>query len=262
MPASGEQLPFAKAYHSIQEAIDALATLEREFVSRRDRRAVFVSPYVQVTQELQRRIEADFFHDSAWVTRYLLIFANLYRKALAAHETHDVMALPKAWQIALNTSASGAALVIQDLLLGMNAHINRDLPFALFEVGLDPQRDLRYRDHIAVNAILHALTDQIQDRIAAMYASGLGVLDSLLGNLDESFISFDMQVAREHAWNMGVALTNARSDAERQLLAGAIENQAAVVARLILTPNVPAPWLIEALRAVEQIKPWWECLRK
>lgn len=261
MAASANLARLDNAYQTIDEVIDALAALEHEFVSRRDRRAVFVSPYLQVSQELQRRIENHYFQDSAWVTRYLLIFANLYRQALAAYENRGG-ALSKAWQIALNTSASGTGLVIQDLLLGMNAHINRDLPFALLEVGLDPQRNLRYRDHAAVTAILRALTDEVQARIAAMYASGLGALDSLLGRLDERVTSFDMQVAREHAWNMGVALTNARTDAERQLLAGAIENQAAVIARLILTPNVPVPWLIDALRAVEQIRPWWECLRK
>ena len=30
--------------------------------------------------------------------------------------------------------------------------------------------------------------------------------------------------------------------------------------RFVLAPNTPLPWLIEALRAIEQIRPWWDGL--
>jgi len=259
MPTSND-LPIGAAYQSIQDVISGLAKLEQVFLKRRDRRAVFVTAYLQITQELKRRIETSQFQDNAWVGSYIVAFANLYRQALAAYENGDLAAVPQAWRLSLDTSAAGVGLVIQDLLLGINAHINHDLPLALKEVGIEPGRRLRYEDHTAVNNALREATETVQERIASLYASGLGVLDHLLGNLDEGFTSFSFEAAREHAWNMGVALVTAQSEQDKMRLTTAIDRQATLVARLILAPNTPFPWLIEALRTIEQIKPWWEHL--
>lgn len=258
--STSNPLPIGPAYGSVQDVIDGLSRLERAFLRSRDRRGVFVTAYLQITRELQRRIAAGRFADNAWVGRYLVAFANLYRAALAAYEAGQRGSVTEAWKVALDTSAAGVALVIQDLMLGINAHINHDLPLALKNVGVDPDRELRYRDHIAVNDALRETTETVQDRIAAMYASGLGVLDRLLGNLDEEFTSFSFDAARGHAWNMGVALVNVQTEPERALLTASISRQAAVVARVILAPNAPFPWLIDVLREIERIEPWWDYL--
>ncbi|MGH4019482.1 MAG: DUF5995 family protein [Pseudonocardiaceae bacterium] len=258
--SSQDDLPIGSAYQTIEDVIEGFARLEQAFLARRDRRGVFVVAYLKITQELQRRIDANQFHNSHWVADYGVAFANRYHQALAAYEREDRASVPEPWRISLDTSKAGSGLVMQDLMLGINAHINHDLAFALHEVGIDPDRNARYEDHTAVNAALRVATEEVQDRIAAMYATGLGVLDQLLGNLDEEFSLFSFQAAREHAWNMGAARVNARTELEQRLLTKTIENQSVLVSGLILTPNTPFPWLIEALRAVEQIRPWWNHL--
>lgn len=245
-------------FRSVEDVIEGLARLEEGFLAARDRRGVFATAYLQITHEIVRWIEDGRFHDGGWVARYLVAFANLYRQALAAYMEGDRAGVPEAWRISLDASAAGSGLVIQDLLLGINAHINHDLPLALWEVGIEPDRTSRYEDHTAVNTALRQTTDRVQERIAAMYASGLGVLDRLLGNLDEDFSSFGFQKGREHAWNMGVALVNARTEEEARLLDATIDSQAVLVGRLVLAPNTPFPWLIDAMAAVERIEPWWE----
>lgn len=255
-----QSLPIGTEYQSMQDAIDSLQRLEQAFLERRDRRGIFVTSYLQFTRSLRDWVEAQRFHDNAWVARCAVVFANLYRKALVTYEAGDRSAVPEAWQIALDTSAAGVGLTIQDLVLGINAHINYDLPFALAEVGIGPDRAMRYADHTAINDALQAAIDIVQERIATLYASGLGVLDHLVGNLDESFTSFSLHTAREHAWNMATALVNAQTDTERDFHSRAIGRQSVLIARLILAPNTPFPWLIEALRAVERLRPWWELL--
>lgn len=256
--STASDLPIGPAYKSLQDIIDGLSRLEEEFLVHRDRRGIFVTAYLQITFELQRRVVAGLFRDPDWVGRYVIAFANLYRQALAAYEAGDRASVSEAWELSLDTSAAGMGLVIQDLMLGINAHINHDLPFALREVGIDPDRASRYDDHTSVNRALREATGVVQDRIAALYASGLGILDHLLGDLDEEFTSFSFEAAREHAWNMGVALVNARTDPERLLLEASVERQATVLGRMILAPTTPFPWLMDLLRAIEQIKPWWE----
>jgi hypothetical protein len=257
MPSQGD-LPIGLIYHSIEDVIDGLAGAQEAFLKRRDRRGVFVTAYLEITRELRRRIQAQKFHDGDWVSRYVVAFANLYRKALLAHHEGNRAALPRAWQLSLDTSAAGMALVIQDLLLGINAHINHDLPLALREVGIEGL--FRYEDHTAVNDALRETTGIVQDRIAAFYSSGLGALDHLLGDVDEDLASFKFEAARAHAWEMGAMLANARDEGNAALVSLVIDRQAALVGRLVLAPNTPFPWLIEALRAIEQIRPWWDGL--
>ncbi|WP_406697678.1 DUF5995 family protein [Singulisphaera sp. Ch08] len=251
-------LPIGPPYTTIPEVIDGLTELESVFILRRDRRGVFVSAYILITRELQRRIGSGLFNDNEWVERYVLSFANLYRQALEAYGRGDRFSVPDAWKMAFDTSVSGVGLVIQDLMLGINAHINRDLPNSLREVGVAPNRESKYQDHRAVNDALHVATGVVQDRIAALYASGLGILDRLLGNLDEHFTGFSFEAARENAWSMGVALATGDSEASRAQLEESIERSSKLTARMILSPNTPVPWLIDALRAIEQMKPWWE----
>src|SRR5712691_9786574 len=128
------------AYQSIEDAIQRLAQLEQAFYDRRDRRAIFVTAYLNITRAVKLRVGENWFQDNAWVTRYAISFANLYRQALLAFERGDAESIPKAWKISFETSVNGTGLVMQDLVLGINAHINHDLSLALIEVSIDPER--------------------------------------------------------------------------------------------------------------------------
>ncbi len=241
---------------TVDDVARGLTDLEAALLARRDRRAIFVSAYRQITLELQRRIDANEFRDPQWVARYLVAFANLYRQALRDYDAGELARVPSAWKLAFDTAATGQELVIQDLILGINAHINHDLPVALYQVGIDPERLSRWEDHTAVNLALVEATGEVQDRIAAVYASGLGVLDKALDGLDETLTGFSFVAARDNAWHMGVALVDI-GDVQRNQLRETIDRHASVVGRLVLALNTPFPWLLEALRAVERMKPWW-----
>lgn len=184
---------------TVDDVTAGFAQLERDFRSFRDRRGVFVTAYGIITRTLASKFGTSFFHDDEWVRKYLLAFANFYRKALEDYEAGRRSSVPFAWQQSFDTSASGLALAIQDLLLGINAHINRDLSFALTEAGIDDHREIRYNDHTKVNDALAEATQEVQDRITAMYAAGLGPLDRLLGQLDEELTAYNFALARENA---------------------------------------------------------------
>jgi hypothetical protein len=59
-------------------------------------------------------------------------------------------------------------LVAQDVVLGINAHVNYDLALALSLVGVDPDRETKYADHCAVNDVLGRLVDDVRDRLASL----------------------------------------------------------------------------------------------
>ena len=251
-----KDLPVTVLYTSIDDAIQAFAALEQIFRDQHDRRAIFATAYLTITRAIKQSVDAGLFQDNAWVTRYALCFANLYRTALLAFEQGDLGALPKAWRISFETSRNNAALAIQDLVLGINAHINHDLALALVEVTIDPQRPTRYADHCKVNDVLRAATDLMQQRLGQLYAPILNLLDQACDHLDEAVACFSVEKAREAAWLSAVALANARDDSERAALRAGLNDRSAVLARLILAPTFAHTWVVGALQHLETITPW------
>jgi hypothetical protein len=242
-------------FRTLDEVVTGLAALEKRFRQQNDRRAVFATLYGVVSAEIRSRVAKGEFADNEWVNRYAVTFADLYRAALAAHETGDYARVPKAWTLAFDAARTGAGLVVQDMLLGINAHVNADLPHALTTVSIGPDRAARYRDHSAVNAVLAAVTERATERIAALYAPGLPTIDDCAGMIDEMLSAFSLEVARESAWEAAVALANARNDVERRLVTRLISTRSAALARLLLAPS-RNPAVAAACRRLEQGSAW------
>jgi hypothetical protein len=242
-------------FRTMDDVVDGLAALEAGFRQVDDRRAVFLTLYGIVSAEIRARIARGGFEDTEWVRRYMIAFADLYRVALLAYETGDAERLPKAWRLAFDAARAGTGLVVQDLLLGVNAHVNADLPHALSTVSIEPDRPSRYRDHTAVNATLADVVDRATRRIAELYAPVLDFVDQGVGPVDEMLGVFSLEVGRESAWEAAVSLANARSDFERRLITRLISTRAAAVARLLLAPS-HLPARLAACRQLEQRSGW------
>lgn len=247
----GLQLP----YTSLQEIIEGLGGIERALREQEDRRAVFATAYVNMTSEIASRIGEASFHDPDWVARYAVAFANLYRSALLSYEQGDFEATPKPWLASFEASKNRRALLIQDLLLGINAHINHDLALALNEVGIDPERDKRREDHTAVNDAIRKATDPVQEAVTSRYAPALRLLDRVFGRIDEELTSFSIDKARFTAWVSAVSLANAHDDAEREEVRASIEDRSNVMAKLILRPNIPGR-VLNAIHRLEAKTSW------
>jgi hypothetical protein len=235
-------------YRTLDDVVEGLEALETSWAARGDRRAIFATVYRLMSAEMYRRVSGGIFRDGEWVRRYTVAFANLYREALDAYGAGRPV--PRSWRIAFDTAVEGSALVTQDLLLGINAHVNHDLALALEHVGIDPDRAGRLVDHTAVNEVMRALTDDEGARVSALYARGLTAIDDCAGTLDESISNFSLVIARANAWEAAVALANARSELERTGVRTLLDVRASVIARLILAPSLK-PHVLEACRRIE-----------
>jgi hypothetical protein len=243
-------------FTTLDDVVEGLGSLEASYLGRRDRRAIFLTVYGLMSREMKRRIAEKQFDDNDWVTRYTVCFANYYRDALDGYERRQ--RIPKSWQIAFAATQEPTGLVLQDVLLGINAHINHDLALALTDVSIDPNRDARHRDHARVNAVLRSLTDAVAERVSALYAAGLAGVDACAGMLDEEVTNFSFEIARENAWESAVALANARLAIERTAVRRLLDLRAAAMARLIRLPN-RKPELLAACRKIED-GAWWTAI--
>src|SRR6266536_3013515 len=125
-----------------QTSIDALiarmtAQLD-ELRQARDGRAAFHATYLRTTRAVADALRAGAFLDANWVERWDVAFAGLYLDALDADRRGDPV--PRPWAVAFAAAAGPRSLpALQHVLLGMNAHINYDLPQALLAVISDDE---------------------------------------------------------------------------------------------------------------------------
>lgn len=102
---------------------------------RRDPRRFFHATYLRTIRAVRAELAEGGFLDAAWVERWAVAFAGLYLDALEASlRGRDV---PGPWAAAFAADATVAPL--RHVLLGMNAHINYDLPQALLAVISDAE---------------------------------------------------------------------------------------------------------------------------
>src|SRR3954447_21684046 len=127
-----------------------------------DARRWFASTYLRTTLAVAEEIDRGGFTDGDWVTEWDVAFADLYLDAIEADRTGD-LPVSKPWQVAFRTAREQPQLPpLRHILLGMNAHINYDLPQALLEVITPEQFDQpelvqrRSKDHAHVDEVLMA----------------------------------------------------------------------------------------------------------
>ncbi|WP_411967854.1 DUF5995 family protein [Haloferax sp. YSSS75] len=224
-------------FRDVADAHDRLAALEALLYERGDRRAAFLTIYARVTAEVDAGLEYGEFADPAWVADYLVTFADHYRRAFYAFECGRRGEVPAPWRLAFETALGGESLVTQDILLGINAHVNYDLALALSEVGIDPNRRTKYADHRRINRVLHRLVDEEQDLVVERYADGLADVDESLGRLDEALSFFTLREGRRNAWRGAVALTDGRYDPVKRLVRWYLESVTMGAGRFILVPT-------------------------
>jgi len=131
-----------------------LAPLE----ARKDPIRFFLATYRRTTLTVRDMVGRGDFTDSEWVERWDVAFANLYLDAVEAWEAGRPP--PGPWGAAFGAAKEGLHLPpLRHLLLGMNAHINYDLPQSLLAVITDEEFD----DDavVARRAADHALMDQV-----------------------------------------------------------------------------------------------------
>jgi hypothetical protein len=206
-----------------------------------DHNAVFSLAYARTTEKVAAVEQADpaFFADSRWLNHYDAVFADFYFTAWNGWQRSG--SAPPAWRIAFSAADRRQVSAAGNLLLGMSAHVNRDLPFTLYAIGLvAPDGSSRKPDHDRVNRILNQVVSPLIDEIEARYDRSVRVVPGL-GDLGD-FLEFQALPAwREAAWRNAELLASAPNAAARAAVAAEIEQAAAVEANTLLALTAYLP---------------------
>jgi hypothetical protein len=200
--------------------------------------ATFALAYLRTTQGYKWSRDQDgFFVDPQWVNREGALFAEYYYRAYDDWAAGRRSAVPLAWLAALDAARDRRLTGAGDLMLGMNAHINRDLPYVLERVGLTaPDGSSRKPDHDRVNEILAGLVDSLFAELVARYDPAGFDVGIVPATVLELIVAW-----REQAWRNAVRLATAPTPFARALVEADIESSAAATAAGLaaLTSYVP-----------------------
>jgi hypothetical protein len=192
----------AEVVAQMQQRLDALPAASP--------RRPFLSTYLRTTEAVGDAVAAGDFLDPAWVQRWDVAFAQLYLLAHDAFVAGEVAAVPRPWRLAF--TAPDGLPPLRHVLLGINAHVNYDLPQAMLavisEADFDDQALLRRRrrDHEGIDGVLAGRVKAEDDQLG----DAKTVLDRVLTPLNRVASKRFLREARLKVWHNVESLHQAR----------------------------------------------------
>lgn len=225
------------------DTIDGLRTVALESV---DASGYFPAMYARVTSRIDAEIASGRFDDGEAMERFARSFAGWYFRPTSGAEP-----APGCWRAARAVADDPDLLIVQHLLLGINAHVNHDLPQVVVELA-EQGRALAdmHGDFDAVNRVLaETMPDVMRDlgRVSAW-------VNGLAARFGSRLFHFSLDAARDQAWRAAVAL-HALDPTERAVRARELDEVVSTVAYLVTRPPKPAAWLLPLVRRVEEDDP-------
>ena len=221
------------------EAIGALVARMEAMLApleaRGDPRRFFHGTYLRTTRAVGAELAAGGFLDAAWVERWDVAFAQLYLDALEADQRGEVPSGP--WRVAFAAADEGGRSLppLRHVLLGMNAHINYDLPQALLAVIDDREFQdpallaRRAADHRHIDTVLAARVGAEDTELDAVSGSR-SLLDRVLTPANRLGTKRFLEESRTKVWANARALALARREGQAayRLLLAELERLAAL----------------------------------
>ena len=219
---------------TVDEVLDALDAIIAEALQVGSRMGYFAAIYRKVTAKVAEGIATGFFDDGERMQRLDVAFATRYLAALGLY--HGAGTPTRSWELAFEAAGAARPIVLQHLLVGINAHINLDLGIAAAETASEAALPTLRRDFDRINEILALLVGGIERDLAEV-SPWIGLLGRIGGRHDDEVVRFSIEAARSEAWRFATEL----APLPRQAWGGPIgarDARTARLARVILNPGL------------------------
>jgi hypothetical protein len=230
---------------SIAETIEAMRAAA---LGCDDATAYFPALYTVVTERISDAIDTGTrFKDGPRLDRFATAFADLHLRART-----DLSYRPQCWQACWNVADDKSLLIVQHVLLGINAHVNHDLPIATVATCGDAPLDSMKDDFYGINDVLGETYHEIIRSLGRV--SGWANAAASLGG--GQLFNFSLRVGRDRAWGTAQHLYAKRDDAAASAdYRKEIDEVVSVLSYMITQPEKLAKPLIWALRRTENKDP-------
>ncbi len=190
---------------TIDEVIENLEQIIQSSKTEENPLGYFAALYYKVTISVKDKLGKNYFEDDERMEQLDVIFANRYLSAYFNYTT--CKPTTKSWENTFKSSHIRNLIVLQHLLLGMNAHINLDLGIAAAEISTKSTIADLHSDFNKINELLASLLDEVQSDLAKIWPM-LFVLMKFFNKTDDLIANFSMNIARDGAWKFANELVN------------------------------------------------------
>ncbi len=234
---------------NIDQVITELEHIIDWSIEHNSRIGYFAVLYHRVTCRIKEGIANNEFQDGPRMEKLDVLFALRYIDAWKAWISGQP--LTQSWQVAFDASKNGGTVILQQMLLGINAHINLDLGIATSEtVGSQGNIENSLHDFDTINAILASLVDEVQKDLSQV-SPLIRLLDKFGKGRQDKLATFSIDIARTGAWYFSCLVHTCPTADLPELIA----ERDASIANLASSLSKPKSWL---LRGFVRIASWFE----
>jgi hypothetical protein len=233
---------------SIADVLSHLETIKSEASRQRSKIGYFAAVYLRITQTVKRRLDEGGFLDPDWVTKLDVTFANRYLRAVAQFRAGQLDC--RSWQLAFDAASLHRPVILQHVLLGINAHINFDLGIATAQCA-SPSLSEHEQDFDTVNKCAAVEVASLQNRLGRL-SPLIRVFDEVNGKAaDGTVVNFGIDRARDQAWEVAELLT-CLPQSQHAAQLRVLDRSTTALGRLMLDPPGLVPgFSLRLVRATE-----------
>jgi Family of unknown function (DUF5995) len=225
---------------ALQTIDEVLAELDQIIHWARDEKSrlgYFATLYRNVTLKVKEGIAAGIFEDGVRMEMFDVTFANRYLAALQSFRAGKNIS--KCWLVSFQTSSQWWPIILQQLLVGMNAHINFDLGIAAQAVAPGSALPSLQPDFNRINDILGNMINKVRSDIEEV-SPWIRLLDRYASQSEDHLVNFSLGKARMSAWLVANMINSTPTDKLGRELE-ILDDGVAKLGRLIASPR---EWLI------------------
>ncbi|OBF29872.1 DUF5995 family protein [Mycobacterium sp. ACS4331] len=233
--------------NDIDDVLDILAAIVADTKRRRDPLGYFAALYRQVTLRVRDEIALGIFEDGPRMSRFDAKFANAYFTAYDRFRRRQPTS--RSWQFAFEQARADETIILQDLLLGINAHVNLDLGVVTGS-AFSPAALPGFRtDFDEINDVLASVIPLARKAVEE-FSPSLAELTAVGGPDLALALNYSVDLARDEAWRAATLVSTVPS-AVRPLLIDGLDNRTKLLGRVVATPPEPIGTVVRRIRRAE-----------
>lgn len=190
------------AITTVDDIILELTSIVKYAIDNKNKVGYFAILYCYVTKQIKVEINNNTFEDNARMEKLDVEFAKRYIRAFYSwlenpNEINEN--LTKSWKVAFDFSSNNSSMMIQHILLGINAHINLDLGLSTSQTTFPGNLTNIWKDYDTINTILGNLTHTVENFLA-QNSLFVKLIKKYGKNAETLLANFSIDVARAGAW--------------------------------------------------------------
>jgi uncharacterized protein DUF5995 len=214
---------------------------------QKSRLGYFAALYRRVTRAVKDGIAQGRFQNGPRMEKLDVVFANRYIQAFAQFRSGQKPTL--SWQVAFDAASRWYPIVVQQLVVGINAHINLDLGIAAAQTASGEQLQGLQSDFNIINTVLAELVGAVEKEIGEV-SPMIDLLQKFDLRTETQIINFNMEVARNAAWNVAVNLATTSPDLMEAAIAD-VDLRTSLLGMLVISPPMFVKLQLLPVRAFE-----------